>query len=75
MKLCVHVTPKGRDGYLAVCPSLPGCTSEGRTPEEAKERIHEAISGYLAAVSNCVPGEIVLEKYDVEAGQAVSALS
>jgi len=58
-----------------VCPSLPGCTSEGRTPEEAKERIHEAISGYLAAVNNCVPGEIVLEKHDIQAGQAVSASS
>lgn len=30
-------------GYVAVCPSLPGCYSQGETVEEAMENIEEAI--------------------------------
>ncbi len=39
------------DGYwVAECPSLPGCVSQGRTKLEAIANIREAISGYLAAL-------------------------
>jgi predicted RNase H-like HicB family nuclease len=30
-------------GYVVVCPSLPGCYSQGETMEEAMESIEEAI--------------------------------
>ena len=30
-------------GYVAVCPALPGCYSQGETIEEAQENIREAI--------------------------------
>jgi predicted RNase H-like HicB family nuclease len=34
----------GEDGYwVAKCPSLPGCISQGRTKEEAIQNIREAI--------------------------------
>ncbi len=34
----------GEDGYfVAECPVLPGCASQGRTREEALAHIHEAI--------------------------------
>ena len=34
----------GEDGYwVAECPSLPGCISQGKTREEAVENIKEAI--------------------------------
>lgn len=37
----------GEDGYWVVeCPSLPGCTSQGKTKEEALKNIKEAISCY-----------------------------
>lgn len=36
-------------GYIAECPSLPGCMSQGKTPSEAMANIREAITGYLKA--------------------------
>ncbi len=41
----------GEDGYwVAECPSLPGCISQGKTREEAATNIKEAIKGYIAAL-------------------------
>lgn len=41
----------GEDGYfVAECPSLPGCVSQGKTREEAITNIKEAIAGYIAAL-------------------------
>ncbi len=41
----------GEDGYwVAECPSLPGCVSQGKTKEEAISNIREAISGYIKAL-------------------------
>jgi len=31
------------DGYVIVCPSIPGCYSQGHTVEEAMANIREAI--------------------------------
>ncbi|MFA6471925.1 MAG: type II toxin-antitoxin system HicB family antitoxin [Candidatus Latescibacterota bacterium] len=39
---------QGEDGYwVAECPSLPGCISQGKTKEEAITNIKEAIEGYI----------------------------
>lgn len=41
----------GEDGYwVAECPSLPGCVSQGKTKEEAIQNIKEAISCYVHAL-------------------------
>lgn len=41
----------GEDGYwVAECPSLPGCISQGKTKEEVIANIKEAIEGYIAAL-------------------------
>ena len=41
----------GEDDYwVAECPSLPGCISQGKTKEEAIANIREAIQGYVAAL-------------------------
>lgn len=37
-------------GFVADCPTLPGCMSQGKTKEEALENIKDAISGYLAVL-------------------------
>ncbi|MFO1498653.1 MAG: type II toxin-antitoxin system HicB family antitoxin [Verrucomicrobiota bacterium] len=38
----------GEDGYwVAECPSLPGCISQGRTRQESITNIKEAIDGYV----------------------------
>lgn len=42
----------GDDGYwVAECPSLPGCISQGQTKEEAVTNIREAIQAYIAALA------------------------
>ncbi len=42
---------RGEDGYwIAECPSLPGCISQGQTREEAIENIREAIALYIEAL-------------------------
>ena len=41
----------GEDGYwVAECPSLSGCISQGRTKQEAIANIREAIEGYIASL-------------------------
>jgi predicted RNase H-like HicB family nuclease len=41
----------GEDGYwVAECPSLPGCLSQGRTKAEAVANVREAIQLYVAAL-------------------------
>ena len=43
----------GEDGYwVAECPSLPGCVSQGITREEAIRNIKEAIEGYVLALED-----------------------
>ncbi len=42
---------RGEDGYwVAECPSLPGCVSQGKTKEEAVANVKEAIEGYIEAL-------------------------
>ena len=41
----------GEDGFwVAECPSLPGCISQGQTKEEAVANIKEAIQGFIGAL-------------------------
>jgi len=41
----------GEDGYwVAECPSLPGCVTQGKTKEEVITNMKEAIQGYVAAL-------------------------
>jgi predicted RNase H-like HicB family nuclease len=42
----VFVYPGENGYYVAECPSLPGCISQGRTKEEALANIKEAIQVY-----------------------------
>ena len=34
-------------GYLAIVPDLPGCMSDGVTPEEALKNVQEAIASWI----------------------------
>ena len=36
-------------GYLAIVPDLPGCMSDGETPEEALRNVQEAIGSWIEA--------------------------
>ncbi len=45
------VVYRGEDEcWIAECPSLPGCVSQGRSKEQAINNIKEAIEGYVAAL-------------------------
>ncbi len=41
----------GEDGYwVAECPSLPGCVSQGKSKEDAIANINDAILAYISAL-------------------------
>lgn len=50
MKFRVTIEPDEDGIFVAQCPSLPGCISQGKTREEAQANIKEAITGYLASL-------------------------
>jgi predicted RNase H-like HicB family nuclease len=51
VKMRQVVVYRGEDEYwIAECPSLPGCVSQGKSKEEAINNIKEAIEGYVAAL-------------------------
>jgi predicted RNase H-like HicB family nuclease len=42
---------RGEDGFwVAECPSLPGCVSQGETQESALANVKEAIQAYIGAL-------------------------
>lgn len=43
MKLLITLS-RDEDGmFIAECPAIPGCVSQGKTQKEAEKNIHEAI--------------------------------
>lgn len=65
MKLRIQISQNFSGGYTATCPSLPGCTCRGETKDEVKQKIDEAICGYIAAVNDFVPENMVREVVEV----------
>ncbi len=52
----------GEDGFwVAECPSLPGCVSQGDNREDAIANIREAIEGYVLALRE--DGQAVPEEH------------
>ncbi|MHB2025331.1 MAG: type II toxin-antitoxin system HicB family antitoxin [Elusimicrobiota bacterium] len=51
MKLRVVFEKDETGYYVAEVPALPGCLSQGKTLEEARTNIKEAIAGWLAVVN------------------------
>ncbi len=48
----VIIYPGEDEFWVAECPSLPGCISQGRTREEAIGNIREAIQGYIVSLED-----------------------
>ncbi|MEF9426161.1 MAG: type II toxin-antitoxin system HicB family antitoxin [Candidatus Mariimomonas ferrooxydans] len=45
------IIEQDEDGmFVAECPSLPGCVSQGKTRAQAIENIQDAIKGYLESL-------------------------
>lgn len=68
MKYRVYIEQDEDGVFVATCPSLPGCVSQGATRKEATENIREAIEGYLKSLKKHgepVPPSIVEELIEV----------
>ncbi len=58
MRLAIHFMHLPNGYCRASCPALPGCTVYGETREQARARIQDAISGYLASLDVALPREL-----------------
>jgi predicted RNase H-like HicB family nuclease len=68
------IIEKGREsGYVAYCPVLKGCVSQGADKKEAMSNIKEAIEVYVEALLEDglpVPSEVGSETVEVEISSA-----
>ena len=48
MKFLITMAQDEDGMFVAECPSIPGCVSQGRTAEEAEKNIQNAIQDCLA---------------------------
>ena len=70
MKFKVTIEQDEDGNFVAQCPSLPGCISEGTKREEALANIRDAIEGYLASLKKHdepIPPSIEEETVEVSA--------
>lgn len=68
MKYRVLIEQDEDNIFVAECPSLPGCISQGSTREEALKNIEDAIRGYiesLKAHNEAVPPPVTEEVIEV----------
>lgn len=47
MKFVVTIYPDETGMFVAECPAIPGCISQGKNEEEAMQNIREAIAACL----------------------------
>jgi antitoxin HicB len=50
MRYRVIIEPDEDGIFVAECPTLPGCISQGHTREEAIANIRDAIAGYVESL-------------------------
>ncbi|MCH8023091.1 MAG: type II toxin-antitoxin system HicB family antitoxin [Candidatus Marinimicrobia bacterium] len=48
MKFTICIVQDEDGVFIAECPSIPGCVSQGKTEQEAEENIQKAIKECLA---------------------------
>ena len=65
------IIEQDEDGiFIAECPSLPGCVSQGKTRSEVIKNIKDAIEGYLESLEKHkepIPPSIEEEIVEIEA--------
>ena len=71
VKYRVNLEPDEDGVFVATCPALPGCISQGPTRAEATGNIREAIEGYLKSLrkhGDPLPPSILEEVIEVASG-------
>lgn len=46
----IMLRPEPEGGYTALVPALPGCVTYGRTLDEARKMVKDAIAGYITSL-------------------------
>jgi len=46
------LSPEDGGGFLALVPDLPGCMSDGASPEEAVANVQDAIATWIEAAND-----------------------
>ena len=68
MKFRVIIGQDEDGAFIAQCPALPGCVSQGQTRKEAEANIREAIQGYIESLrkhDEPIPPSITEEIIDI----------
>lgn len=68
MKLRILLEQDEDGVFVAECPNLPGCISQGKTRQEAIINIQEAIEGYVESLkrhNDPIPPSIDEEVIDI----------
>ncbi len=68
MKFRVTIEADEDGIFVAECPALPGCVSQGKTRGEAMVNIRDAVQGYLESLKKHgepIPGPITEELVEV----------
>ena len=70
MNLSIHIARRNEHAYRAWCPSLPGCQVIGDSVQEARDKIRQAVRGYLSSLEVALPRELVrLSQAPLSAGE------
>lgn len=70
MKYRIVIEPDEDGKFVAHCPTLPGCWSQGDTRDAAKRNIADAINGYLESLrknGDPIPPPITEDVIEVDA--------
>ena len=66
MKLLITIYPDEDGVFIAECPSIPGCVSQGKTEEGAEENIRDAIKECLQVrAENGLPMTVTTREVEV----------
>ena len=69
MKYTVIIEQGHESGYVAYCPALRGCVSQGETKQEALKNLKEAMEAYIEALLEdglAVPTEVGKDTVELE---------
>ena len=69
MKLRITIQQDEDGVFVATCPALPGCVSQGATRDKARANVKEAVAGYLESLKKHgepIPPAITEEVIEVE---------